>query len=335
MDEIKVMVNGPPGNMAKKAAEYVAKADNLVLFPYAFTGPEISDKTITVEGNEITLVKPSEREDLIAKLKEENNLPDISVEFTHPDSINDNVDFYCRHKLPSVVGTTGGDRKALEDRVRNSETIAVIAPNMAKQIVAFQAVMQDFADEHEGKWVNNEKGLYIRESHQCADVTADFKGKADTSGTAKAVVEYFNKIGLPYDANEIVKIRDVEDQLALGVPRWALKAHGWHRYKLYTFGLNEIIVDDLYETVFNFLNDKKVFENYTRRQSKLSGEQQQGYAVLSPDKNFIFRVEYRIGETKIDHNMNGRDLYAAGTMDAIHFNSKNCISRERQSVFND
>ena len=42
--------------------------------------------------------------------------------------------------------------------------------------------------------------------------------KADTSGTAKALVASFQKLGPKFEVDEIVKVRDAEQQLKMGVP---------------------------------------------------------------------------------------------------------------------
>jgi 4-hydroxy-tetrahydrodipicolinate reductase len=68
------------------------------------------------------------------------------VDYTHPSAVNSNAEFYCKHELPFVMGTTGGNRDQLTETVRNSKVPAIIAPNMAKQIVGFQAMMEYAAD---------------------------------------------------------------------------------------------------------------------------------------------------------------------------------------------
>ena len=100
---------------------------------------------------------------------------------------------------------------------------AVIAPNMAKQIVGFQAMMEwaanTFPDLFKGY------ALTIRESHQQA--------KADTSGTAKAMVGYFNRLGVEFSADNIEMERNPERQAeAWGIPEAYLRGHGWHTYTL-------------------------------------------------------------------------------------------------------
>ena len=46
--------------------------------------------------------------------------------------------YECMYVCMYVQGTTGGDRDELTADVRNADIQAVIAPNMAKQIVAVQ-----------------------------------------------------------------------------------------------------------------------------------------------------------------------------------------------------
>lgn len=62
----------------------------------------------------------------------------IVVDYTLPTAVNENAAFYCANKLPFVMGTTGGDRERLAADVAAADSYAVIAPNMGKQIVAFQ-----------------------------------------------------------------------------------------------------------------------------------------------------------------------------------------------------
>jgi len=56
---------------------------------------------------------------------------------------------------------------------------------------------------------------------------------ADTSGTAKAMVGYFNKLGPDFDVNDIEMIRDPKIQEKdLKIPKEYLTGHGWHTYTL-------------------------------------------------------------------------------------------------------
>ena len=253
MEPIKVMVNGLPGNMSQVVAENLLADSRFELIPFSLTGPEITESTTHVSSCSIRLVQPDAREDMILQIKSSTG-PFIIVDYTHPSAVNGNTEFYCRHHLPFVMGTTGGDRLKLEQTVKESTTVAVIAPNMAKQIVGFQAMMAYAAE----KFPNLFEGysLEINESHQ--------QGKADTSGTAKAMVKHFNALGIPFTEENITKERDPEHQKEVwGIPESAIKGHGWHTYSL-----------------------------------------------LSADKTV------RFGFT---HNVNGRKIYARGTLDALAY----------------
>ena len=176
MQPISVMVNGIPGKVACTVARHVQGDRRFRLMPCSFTGPEIQEHTHTIEGTAIRLIRPEARADAVRELRGAHG-DFLSVDYTHPAAVNTNAEFYCRHGLAFVMGTTGGDRQRLEDTVRSSGIAAVVAPNMAKQIVGFQAMMEYAAQTFPGLF----KGytLAIRESHQ--------KGKADTSGTARAI----------------------------------------------------------------------------------------------------------------------------------------------------
>jgi 4-hydroxy-tetrahydrodipicolinate reductase len=253
MNRIRVMVNGIPGNMASNVARHILADDRFDLISQSLTGPEITEREHSIRSVTIRLIHPDVREQAISEIVEREG-PFISVDYTHPSAVNGNAEFYARHGLPFVMGTTGGDRKHLEDTVCSSSIPAVIAPNMAKQIVGFQAMMEwtanTFPDLFKGY------SLEIEESHQ--------KGKADTSGTAKAMVGYFNSLGVPFSEEDIRKEREPEVQKTVwGIPEEHLGGHGWHTYSL-----------------------------------------------VSDDRTVSF---------EFSHNVNGRDVYAKGTLDAITY----------------
>lgn len=267
MKPIQVMVNGLPGNMAGAVAEQVLADNRVDLVPYSLTGPEIESHQTTVNGTAVRLVPPAERDRALDSIHAAVD-DFIAVDFTLPDAVNENAGFYCRRKLPFVMGTTGGDRQKLLQTVRDSATTAVIAPNMAKQIVGFQAMMQYAADHFPGLFEGYR--LQIRESHQ--------RGKADTSGTAKAMVSYFNRLGVSFTAEQIEKERDPGRQAGeWGVPKEFLDGHGWHTYSL-----------------------------------------------TSADETVRF---------EFTHNVNGRAIYARGTVDAVVFLSARVREGVRGEVF--
>ena len=267
MSRLKVMVNGMPGNMASILALHVVADARFELLPYSLTGPEIQATAHKVGATSVRLLKPDERDAFIEEMAQKE-APFLSADYTHPSAVNANAAFYCKFQLPFVMGTTGGDRQLLEETVRGSSVCAVIAPNMAKQIVGFQAMMdyaaQSFPDLFKGYT------LAIKESHQ--------KGKADTSGTAKAMVRYFNQMGLRFKEDQIAKERDPKIQSSRwGIPEKYLTGHGWHTYTL-----------------------------------------------ISGDKTVCF---------EFTHNVNGRDVYAQGTLDALLYLSTKLSEGARGQVY--
>ena len=267
MSTIKVMVNGLPGNVARTVAEHLLKDGRFELVPYSLTGPEIQEAEYIIDNISVKLIQSDQRASQIEQIKQSQGAF-LSVDYTHPSAVNSNAEFYCRFGLPFVMGTTGGDRKELEATVVSSSIAAVIAPNMAKQIVGFQAMMEyaanNFPDLFKGYTLN------VKESHQ--------QGKADTSGTAKAMVGYFNKLGVSFSTDEIVMVRDPQDQKAQwGIPPEYLSGHGWHTYTL-----------------------------------------------ISEDQTVRF---------EFTHNVNGREVYVRGTVDAILYLSEKVQAGARGKMF--
>lgn len=220
---IPIMINGLPGSVTTVIAGHLAASSGFRLLPFSLTGPEITDSSIDIGGLEVQLVQEADRVDAILRARQEAGEPFISVDFTHPSAVNHNAAFYCEQGLPFVMGTTGGDRQQLAETVEQSGISAVIAPNMAKQVVGFQAMLEHAAENYPGLF--DGYTMRVRESHQ--------QGKADTSGTAKAVVGCFNRLGIDFDVEEIEKIRDPEIQRhQWGIPNEYLGGHGWHTYTL-------------------------------------------------------------------------------------------------------
>ncbi len=267
MNPTKVMINGLPGNVAQVIAQHALADERFTVLPYSLTGPEIDFTTCHIRETAIELIKPEHRANRLPEIKTTEG-DFITIDFTHPSAVNDNAEFYCQNNLPFVMGTTGGDRERLAATVTQSDNSAVIAPNMAKQIVGLQAMMAHAADH----FPNLFKGyqLTVRESHQ--------SGKADTSGTAKAIVADFNRMGVTFEEDQIQKERDPERQSTMwGIPPEYLSGHGWHSYTL-----------------------------------------------ISADKTVKF---------EFTHNINGRDIYAEGTLDAVLYLSHKSAQGASGRVF--
>lgn len=266
MEPIPVIVNGLPGNVTTMIARHMSADGRFRLLPISLTGPEISQREHRVGQLVCRLVPPEAHAAALAETKAAH--PElIAVDFTHPSAVNANARLYCAQGVPFVMGTTGGDRAALEQTVTQSSLAAVIAPNMAKQIVGLQAMMAYAAEQFPGLF--NGYRLEVRESHQ--------QGKADTSGTARAMLAYFQRLGAACAEEPIQMIRDPEAQRRLGVPEQYLAGHGWHTYTL-----------------------------------------------TSADETVRFELV---------HNVNGREIYAGGTLDAVCFLHARLRAGARGQVF--
>lgn len=267
MNPTKVMINGLPGNVAQVIAQHTLADERFALVPYSLTGPEIDFSHCHINETAIELIKPDRRDERMAEVKAAEG-EFITTDFTHPTAVNANAEFYCRMRLPFVMGTTGGDRDRLTATVTQSDNAAVIAPNMAKQIVGLQAMISHAAEHFPTLFKGYQ--LTVRESHQ--------SGKADTSGTAKAIVSDFNRMGVDFDESQIQKERDPERQTTMwGIPPEYLSGHGWHTYTL-----------------------------------------------ISADKTVKF---------EFTHNINGREIYAEGTLDAVLFLAQKWAQGAKGQVF--
>ena len=229
VEDARVMVNGMPGPMATAAAEACLRK-GLNLAPVAMTGPDIEPCTIHVHDTvtdrsaKVKLIPSTETDELeasIAGLQEASDIV-VAIDYTHPSAVNGNAEFYVAQGIPFVMGTTGGDREQLLRTVQTHN--CVIAPNMGKQIVAMQAALEYLETKYPGAFSGYE--LKVKESHQHT--------KADTSGTAKAVVDSLKNLNAQneYTYDDIMMIRNDDEAIEFGVPEDALKGHAFHRYTL-------------------------------------------------------------------------------------------------------
>lgn len=240
-----VMVNDASGKMGKAVAEAVLKRENVFLVPEGLTGSP-GGKTLLIDrdtpllesdttdpgylggASEKMQLHCTDEIDPVAFLQTKqseynNNL--VVIDFTVPSVVEQMCNLYVQAKQPFVMGTTGGDRDWLAGHPAGAGVHAVVAPQMGKQVVALQAAMQQMADSFPNAFSGYK--LDVVESHQSS--------KADTSGTAKAMVQSFNKLGVSPQVNEssIQKIREAaESQDRLGVPPAHLDGHAFHTYTL-------------------------------------------------------------------------------------------------------
>lgn len=233
--KIKVMVNGlseVAGKMARMVVERLLADERFEVLPYSLTGVENYEdfETLKINNHLFMLIPPSAREKFMDEKIKKEFCQFLSVDYTLPAAVNDNAEFYRRHDLPTVIGTTGGDRTKLEETVKGANVPMVVSPNMSVPINIFMAQME-FAAKN---FPNAFKGYSweIIESHQAK--------KEDPSGTAiKIGDKYLNPLGLEFNFKPeyfekgFRKIRNEFIQREfLHIPKEHLDGHAYHTYRI-------------------------------------------------------------------------------------------------------
>jgi 4-hydroxy-tetrahydrodipicolinate reductase len=222
ISKIKVAMAGLPGKMSTSIAELALKSEDIELQPFALTGPNEA-KSQMISPTDVELISIENKEDYFNKIKESKT--DIVIDFSHPSAVSGNVAEYTNRRIPFILGTTGGDYEWAEKQVLESKTPAVIAPNMALPIVAITAMLKMCSDEFPG--VFSKYDLNVRESHQA--------GKADTSGTAKALIGLLQKSGAKFDESNLSLCRNSQKQKEeWSIPEEHLSGHAFHTYDLFS-----------------------------------------------------------------------------------------------------
>ena len=247
MNDVYVMVNGMPGPMATAAAEACLRK-GLQLAPVAMTGPNVASSTtitvvdpVTQRHANVRLISSTDRDEMVSSLAGiraalgPNNI--YAIDYTHPSAVQENCQFYIQQNLPFVMGTTGGNRTALYHAIAHDphhddtndihvNFSCVMAPNMGKQIVAMQAALSELATNYPGAFAGYQ--LQVTESHQTT--------KADTSGTAKAVIDSIKLLTSDTDFSyeDIQMIRDNDESIQFGVPERAIAENTGHAFHTYT-----------------------------------------------------------------------------------------------------
>mmetsp|Transcript_13347 Transcript_13347/g.33488 ORF Transcript_13347/g.33488 Transcript_13347/m.33488 type:complete len:239 (-) Transcript_13347:339-1055(-) len=130
-----ILVNSCWGKMGLATAESVVDA-GLNLVPVTFATVD-AKQVVSVRGKQVEVYPLADMDRVAGEIKQAHSEL-MAVDFTLPDAVNPNAEFYVRHGLPFVMGTTGGDRAKLFKTVEDAGLYAVIAANMGKQIVALQ-----------------------------------------------------------------------------------------------------------------------------------------------------------------------------------------------------
>lgn len=142
---IPVIVNGAAGKMGREVIKAVAQAPDMILMGALDTSPEHQDKDAgELAGLSEPLEVPitNQLEPMLGYVAGERQLqPGVIVDFTHPDSVYDNVRSAIAYGIRPVVGTTGlspEQLKNLADFAEKASTGCLIIPNFSIGMVLLQ-----------------------------------------------------------------------------------------------------------------------------------------------------------------------------------------------------
>jgi len=140
---IPVVVIGAAGKMGREVVKAVASAPDMILVGAIDTTPEHQDKDAgELAGLSEPLEVPitNQLESMLAFAAQEKQ-PGVMIDFTHPDSVYDNIRSAIAYGIRPVVGTTGLSPQRIQDIADFAEkasTGCLIIPNFSIGMVLLQ-----------------------------------------------------------------------------------------------------------------------------------------------------------------------------------------------------
>ena len=197
-DSIPVVVNGAAGKMGREVIKAVAQAEDVTLLGAVERNPEYNGQ----DAGEVAGIGPLEVpiiNDLqgMLVLATQEKIQGVMVDFTHPDSVYENVRTAIAYGVRPVVGTTGlsADQIAdLADFAEKASTGTLIIPNFSIGMVLLQqaAIAASQYFEH----------VEIIELHHNRKVDAP-------SGTAIKTAQMLAEIGKSYNPQTVEETENI------------------------------------------------------------------------------------------------------------------------------
>jgi 4-hydroxy-tetrahydrodipicolinate reductase len=142
---IPVIVNGAAGKMGREVIKAVAQAPDLILMGALDTSPEHQGKDAgELAGLSEPLEVPitNQLEPMLGYVAGERQMaPGVMVDFTHPDSVYNNIRSAIAYGIRPVVGTTGLSPEQIQDLTDFAEkasTGCLLIPNFSIGMVLLQ-----------------------------------------------------------------------------------------------------------------------------------------------------------------------------------------------------
>lgn len=139
---IPVVVNGAAGKMGREVIKAVASAEDMMLVGAVDHNPDYLGRDVgEVAGCDSLEVPILNDLQSVLVLATQEKVQGVMVDFTHPDSVYDNVRSAIAYGVRPVVGTTGLSEEQIKDLAEFAEkasTGALIIPNFAIGMVLLQ-----------------------------------------------------------------------------------------------------------------------------------------------------------------------------------------------------
>lgn len=186
---IPVVVNGAGGKMGKEVIKAVSKAEDMLLVGAVDSNPNILGQDVgEIAGCGALEVPILNDLQSILVLATQEKTQGVMVDFTHPDSVYENIRSAIAYGVRPVVGTTGLSPQQINDLAEfadKSSTGVLIIPNFSIGVVLMQQ-----AAIQASKYFDN---VEIIELHH--------NQKADApSGTAIKTAEMLSDLGKTYNS---------------------------------------------------------------------------------------------------------------------------------------
>ncbi|QZZ20474.1 4-hydroxy-tetrahydrodipicolinate reductase [Leptothermofonsia sichuanensis E412] len=139
---IPVLVNGAAGKMGREVVKAIAQADDMTLMGAVDLNPNYvgQDAGELAGCGALEVPITNDFQPMLAFVSQEKQ-PAVMVDFTHPDSIYDNIRSAIAYGVRPVVGTTGLSPEQLQDLAEfadKASTGCLIIPNFSIGMVLLQ-----------------------------------------------------------------------------------------------------------------------------------------------------------------------------------------------------
>lgn len=139
---IPVLVNGAAGKMGREVVKAIAQADDMTLMGAVDLNPNYvgQDAGELAGCGALEVPITNDFQPMLAFVSQEKQ-PAVMVDFTHPDSIYDNIRSAIAYGVRPVVGTTGLNLEQLQDLAEfadKASTGCLIIPNFSIGMVLLQ-----------------------------------------------------------------------------------------------------------------------------------------------------------------------------------------------------